>query len=178
MIKAATVLAIIPPGSKDFSSSFSWELVMNLVSLLFLAAVDREFSSISCLLKPVIVETSASNNFFIELSGIDFSNSIALDAKVAFFSKEPVPTARVNLSIKYSDNSKASLSLFSKVSLSSFSNKLAGSSPSGRKRNFISAPSLTTGKTFLRAPQAAPLPASSPSKQNITSFTSCNSTCV
>ena len=93
MIKAETVLAIIPPGSKDFSSSFSWEVVMNLVSLLFLAAVDREFSSISCLLKPVIVETSASNNFFIELSGIDFSNSIALDAKVAFFSKEPVPTA-------------------------------------------------------------------------------------
>jgi hypothetical protein len=102
---------------------------------------------------------------------MDLSSSVALEANEALFSKEPVPIAKVSLSIKYSDNSKDFSSLLSKSSLLSFSNKLAGSSPSGRKRNFISAPSLTTGRTFLRAPQAAPRPASSPSKQKITSLT-------
>ncbi|GIS74682.1 MAG: hypothetical protein CM1200mP12_04010 [Gammaproteobacteria bacterium] len=37
---------------------------------------------------------------------MDLNSSVALEAKEAFFSKDPVPIAKVNLSIKYSDNSK------------------------------------------------------------------------
>ena len=42
-------------------------------------------------------------------------------------------------------------------------------------KNFISDPSVIEGSTLLRAPHAAPLPASSPSKQNIISLTTCKS---
>ena len=130
---------------------------------------------ISLISKPVALETSPSNNFLIELSCIPESNSIALEAREAFCSSEVTSEAIVNLSIKYSDNNVAFLDFAFSSSTEFFSNKLAGSSPSGRNRNFIVLPSVTAGKTFLRAPHAAPLPASSPSKQKIISFTTCSS---
>ena len=73
--------------------------------------------------------------------------------------------------MKYSDSKLESLVIFIKFSDDSFSNKLAGSSPSGKKRNLISVPSVIAGKTFFNAPQAAPRPASSPSKQKVISLT-------
>ena len=90
---------MIPLGSKGFSSLSFWAGEINLVCFFFHVAIDWEFSWISFLLKPVAFETSASNNFFIELSGMDLNSSVALEAKEAFFSKDPVPVSYTHLTL-------------------------------------------------------------------------------
>ena len=97
--------------------------------------------------------------------------SIAFAASEAFFSIEITSEACISRSIKYSERRLASLDIFLNTSEESLSNILAGSSPSGRKRNLTSVPSIIAGNTFFSAPHAAPLPASSPSKQKVISLT-------
>ena len=75
------------------------------------------------------------------------------------------------LSNKYSDKTFDESILFSNCSFPSFSNKLEGSSESGKNKNFNILPSLMIGKAIFIADSAAFMPASSPSKQKITSST-------
>ena len=116
---------------------------------------------------PVTFATSLSNNLFMEPSCMVESTSIALAANEAFFTNEIISEACASRSIKYSDRRLAFLDKFLKSSTECCSNKLAGSSPSGKNRKLISVPSVIDGKTFFSAPHAAPLPASSPSKQKV-----------
>ena len=72
---------------------------------------------------------------------------------------------------RYSDRTFEFSILFSNSSLPSFSSKLDGSSPSGKNINFIFLPSLNPERLIFKADSAAFTPASSPSKQNMTSST-------